>query len=66
MKKADLQALEENNLPRFANSLSEKALRYDLTVPFARFVVQHQHELSFPFKRYQIQPVWRADRNNFV
>ncbi len=62
MKKADLQALEENNLPRFANSLSEKALRYDLTVPFARFVVQHQHELSFPFKRYQIQPVWRADR----
>jgi histidyl-tRNA synthetase len=42
--------------------LAEKALRYDLTVPFARYVVQHQHELSFPFKRYQIQPVWRADR----
>lgn len=42
--------------------VSEKALRYDLTVPFARFVVQHQNELSFPFKRYQIQPVWRADR----
>ena len=42
--------------------LSEEALRYDLTVPFARFVVQHQNELSFPFKRYQIQPVWRADR----
>lgn len=62
MKKADLQALEQENLPRFANSLSEKALRYDLTVPFARFVVQHQSELSFPFKRYQIQPVWRADR----
>lgn len=62
MKDADLKALEENNLPRFANSLSEKALRYDLTVPFARFVVQHQNELSFPFKRYQIQPVWRADR----
>jgi histidyl-tRNA synthetase len=61
-KKADIQALEEGNLPRFANSLSEKALRYDLTVPFARFVVQHQNELSFPFKRYQIQPVWRADR----
>ena len=40
----------------------EKGLRYDLTVPFARFVVQHQNELSFPFKRYQIQPVWRADR----
>ena len=62
MKKADLQALENDNLALFANSLSEKALRYDLTVPFARFVVQHQHELAFPFKRYQIQPVWRADR----
>ncbi|MFA6336173.1 MAG: histidine--tRNA ligase [Bacteroidales bacterium] len=49
-----------------SNSLSlkvcEKGLRYDLTVPFARFVVQHQNELAFPFKRYQIQPVWRADR----
>ena len=62
MKKADLQALENDNLPVFANSLAEKALRYDLTVPFARFVVQHQNEISFPFKRYQIQPVWRADR----
>lgn len=62
MKKADLDALSQDNLPRFANSLSEKALRYDLTVPFARFVVQHQNELAFPFKRYQIQPVWRADR----
>src|SRR5690606_20620846 len=41
---------------------SEKALRYDLTVPFARYVVQHQNELEFPFKRYQVQPVWRADR----
>jgi histidyl-tRNA synthetase len=62
MLKADTQALEEKNLARFANSLAEKALRYDLTVPFARFVVQHQNELSFPFKRYQIQAVWRADR----
>lgn len=62
VKKADLKALEEGNLPRFANSISEKALRYDLTVPFARFVVQHQNDLTFPFKRYQIQPVWRADR----
>ena len=62
MKKADLSALEAGNLPRFANSLAEKALRYDLTVPFARFVVQHQNDISFPFKRYQIQPVWRADR----
>ena len=47
---------------RLASELSEKALRYDLTVPFARYVVQHQNELTFPFKRYQIQPVWRADR----
>jgi histidyl-tRNA synthetase len=62
MKKADIEALQNDNLPRFANSLAEKALRYDLTVPFARFVVQHQNELSFPFKRYQIQSVWRADR----
>ncbi len=62
MKKADLEALAQDNLPRFANSLAEKALRYDLTVPFARFVVQHQNDLTFPFKRYQIQPVWRADR----
>lgn len=62
LKKADLEALKDENLPRFANSLAEKALRYDLTVPFARFVVQHQHEISFPFKRFQIQQVWRADR----
>ncbi len=62
MKKADVDALAADNLPRFANSLADKALRYDLTVPFARFVVQHQNELTFPFKRYQIQPVWRADR----
>lgn len=44
------------------NEISEKALRYDLTVPFARYVVQHQNEITFPFKRYQIQPVWRADK----
>ncbi len=62
MRKADLEALAADNLPKFASSLAEKALRYDLTVPFARFVVQHQNELNFPFKRYQIQPVWRADR----
>ena len=62
VKKADLDALDKGELSRFGNSLSDKALRYDLTVPFARFVVQHQNELSFPFKRYQIQPVWRADR----
>ncbi len=62
MKKADLQALDAGNLPKFASSLSEKALRYDLTVPFARFVAQHQNNITFPFKRYQIQAVWRADR----
>jgi histidyl-tRNA synthetase len=60
--KADTNALENKELSKFSNSISEKALRYDLTVPFARFVVQHQNELAFPFKRYQIQPVWRADR----
>ncbi|MXN90114.1 histidine--tRNA ligase [Flavobacterium sp. Sd200] len=49
-------------LNRFTAQISEKALRYDLTVPFARYVVQHQNEIEFPFKRYQIQPVWRADR----
>lgn len=47
---------------KLVESSADEALRYDLTVPFARFVVQHQNELSFPFKRYQIQPVWRADR----
>lgn len=62
LKKADTEALNEGKLGRFANSLADKALRYDLTVPFARFVVQNQNELSFPFKRYQIQPVWRGDR----
>jgi len=46
----------------FSNYISEKALRYDLTVPFARYVVMHQNKITFPFKRYQIQPVWRADR----
>ena len=50
------------NSDKAALKISEKGLRYDLTVPFARFVVQHQGELTFPFKRYQIQPVWRADR----
>lgn len=62
LKKANLEALADNKLAAFSHSLSEKALRYDLTVPFARYVVQHQNDISFPFKRYQIQPVWRADR----
>ena len=52
----------EDEAKRFASEIYDKALRYDLTVPFARFVVQHFNELAFPFKRYQIQPVWRADR----
>ncbi|MDH6356033.1 histidyl-tRNA synthetase [Dysgonomonas sp. PH5-45] len=54
--------LMERNSNRFAVKACEKGLRYDLTVPFARYVVMHRNEISFPFKRYQIQPVWRADR----
>jgi len=54
--------LEVLNSNKTTKLISEKALRYDLTVPFARYVVQHQSEIEFPFKRYQIQPVWRADR----
>ena len=56
------EELAEMNPVKFAAKACEKGLRYDLTVPFARFVVQHRNEISFPFKRYQIQPVWRADR----
>ncbi|MCK4700891.1 MAG: histidine--tRNA ligase, partial [Bacteroidales bacterium] len=52
----------ERNVNKLKTSLSDKGLRYDLTVPFARFVVQHLNEITFPFKRYQIQPVWRADK----
>jgi len=59
---ADDAELLDRNSAKLTNKFSEKGLRYDLTVPFARFVVQHQNEISFPFKRYQIQPVWRADR----
>lgn len=63
LKDADSISFDERiELNRFTNLVSEKALRYDLTVPFARYVVQHQGEIEFPFKRYQIQPVWRADR----
>lgn len=62
LAKADGNSLEAKDSTALTASISEKALRYDLTVPFARFVVQHQNELQFPFKRYQIQPVWRADR----
>lgn len=62
LSKANEKHLEEKDSLRLTSSISEKALRYDLTVPFARYVVQHQNDLQFPFKRYQIQPVWRADR----
>jgi len=62
LDKSDEGAFGEKNSPRFLNSISEKGLRYDLTVPFARYVVMNQNEITFPFKRYQIQPVWRADR----
>ncbi|MCF4102789.1 histidine--tRNA ligase [Gillisia sp. M10.2A] len=62
LAKADKDAYKNEDSLKLTSSISEKALRYDLTVPFARYVVQHQNELEFPFKRYQIQPVWRADR----
>ncbi len=59
---AKVDAAELSNSNALSVKVCEKGLRYDLTVPFARYVVQHQNELVFPFKRYQIQPVWRADR----
>lgn len=62
MAKLNPEELAENNSLRLASKLCEKGLRYDLTVPFARYVVMHRDELQMPFKRYQIQPVWRADR----
>ena len=62
IKKANLKAHSENNYSDFVDSISNKGLRYDLTVPLARFVAQHQNDLVFPFKRFQIQNVWRADR----
>jgi len=61
LKKADVNILESKDSTKLTSTISEKALRYDLTVPFARYVVQHQNDITFPFKRYQIQPVWRAD-----
>jgi histidyl-tRNA synthetase len=62
LAKADEKSLSEKDSLKVTSQISEKALRYDLTVPFARYVVQHQNEITFPFKRYQVQPVWRADR----
>ncbi|AFD09217.1 histidyl-tRNA synthetase [Solitalea canadensis DSM 3403] len=62
LSKVDAQKLEAKNSKSVTFDISEKALRYDLTVPFARYVVMHQNEIAMPFKRYQVQPVWRADR----
>ena len=62
LRKVDDSTYADKNSNSIAPKITEKALRYDLTVPFARYVVMHQNELDFPFKRYQIQPVWRADR----
>lgn len=62
LKKANSEALENKNSNKLVSSISSRALRYDLTVPFARFVVLNRNDLAFPYKRYQIQPVWRGDR----
>ncbi len=62
LKEASDEMLAERDCLHLTSKLCEKGLRYDLTVPFARYVVQHRNDLQFPFKRYQIQPVWRADR----
>lgn len=62
LKEVPQEIFQEQNSQKMVSYISGKALRYDLTVPFARYVVQHQNEIAFPFKRYQIQPVWRADR----
>ena len=62
LAKIDDEELKERNTLRLASKICEKGLRYDLTVPFARYVVMHREELQLPFKRYQVQPVWRADR----
>ena len=62
LNKSDEAAFAEKNSAKFTKSVSKRGMRYDLTVPFARYVVMNQNDISFPFKRYQIQPVWRADR----
>jgi len=62
LKPEGMEALENKASRKLTSHIAEKGLRYDLTVPFARYVVMHQNDISFPFKRYQIQPVWRADR----
>ena len=62
LKNAPAEMLEQHDYIHLIPKISEKGLRYDLTVPFARYVVMHRNDIQFPFKRYQIQPVWRADR----
>jgi histidyl-tRNA synthetase len=62
LEKVDEETLSNKDQHSLTRQISEKGLRYDLTVPFARYVVQHRNEITFPFKRYQVQPVWRADR----
>ncbi len=62
LRGVDRKLIDEGDCLKLASQLCEKGLRYDLTVPFARFVVMHRNDLQFPFKRFQIQPVWRADR----
>jgi histidyl-tRNA synthetase len=62
LEEADIQALENKDANKLSTSIAKRGLRYDLTVPFARFVVMNRDKIPFPFKRYQIQPVWRADR----
>ncbi len=65
VKKANVEAFQKGDIPSFISSISDKALRYDLTIPLSRYVAQHQNEINFPFKRYQIQTVWRADRPQY-
>ena len=62
LRGADKSLVENDDYVHLTSQICEKGLRYDLTVPFARYVVQHRNEIQFPFKRFQIQPVWRADR----
>jgi histidyl-tRNA synthetase len=60
--KADDSAYQNKDSNKFTPSIAKRGMRYDLTVPFARYVVMHRNDINLPFKRYQIQPVWRADR----
>ncbi len=65
VKKANIDAFQNGEIQHFIASISDKALRYDLTIPLSRYVAQHQSNITFPFKRYQIQTVWRADRPQY-